>query len=408
MNSPHLHSGTSGCSTICSSAQAPQRCSNWLVIPSTSEPISAVLRCAPYLGTEPSASSSCPLHRSRPAPGSRRLQMDRFLEPILLPVHALSRVFPRQVRRRTEATRRSEQASVSWRRNSIWLLPDASPTFAATVPAGLVVSPSHLSAAPNTFSLPGPLHSSRRHLQPSTRSLRERSRLLPLARLCPWRQAEGHDRFQQMSSCADFFFTFCPKAWSASATSASLPNRSRQSALARCRQLLGAAACPDRPETTNLLRCPACSGTMLVIERITNAQLYFRPDPNLATPQGAALTAHKIAIAYHGSNPCPRWHARPCKALVCPQAVQAPSLQHSLTPCRTQFCFTCGIPPTHLDQFCLRIGPISEPAPLKSIGRSPHPPQTPAAQFKRSYRNCPGRKIRLNPASSAGAVPIGT
>ncbi len=66
-------------------------------------------------------------------------------------------------------------------------------------------------------------------------------------------------------------------------------NRRRQTALARCRQLLGAAACPDRPETTNLLRCPACSGTMLVIERITSAQLYFRPDPNLATPQRCSV-----------------------------------------------------------------------------------------------------------------------
>jgi hypothetical protein len=66
-------------------------------------------------------------------------------------------------------------------------------------------------------------------------------------------------------------------------------NRSRQSALARCRQLLGAAACPDRPETTNLLRCPACSGTMLVIERITSAQLYFRPDPNRPTPQRCSV-----------------------------------------------------------------------------------------------------------------------
>jgi Putative transposase len=61
-------------------------------------------------------------------------------------------------------------------------------------------------------------------------------------------------------------------------------NRRRQTALARCRELLG-AACPDRPETTNLLCCPACSGTMLVIERITSAQLYFRPHLGLPTPQ---------------------------------------------------------------------------------------------------------------------------
>jgi len=62
-------------------------------------------------------------------------------------------------------------------------------------------------------------------------------------------------------------------------------NRRRQTALARCRELLGAVACPDRSETTNQLRCPACSGTMLVNERFTGAQLYFRSDMSLLTPR---------------------------------------------------------------------------------------------------------------------------
>ena len=62
-------------------------------------------------------------------------------------------------------------------------------------------------------------------------------------------------------------------------------NRRRSAALQRCRQLLGPVACADRPETTNQLRCPACSGSMLVMERITAAQLYFRPDLTLPTPQ---------------------------------------------------------------------------------------------------------------------------
>src|ERR1700683_4147045 len=31
------------------------------------------------------------------------------------------------------------------------------------------------------------------------------------------------------------------------------------------------------------------------------------------------------------------------------------------------------------------------------MGRPPPPPQTPAAQFKRSYRNCPGLKNRAQP-----------
>jgi hypothetical protein len=66
-------------------------------------------------------------------------------------------------------------------------------------------------------------------------------------------------------------------------------NRRRQSALARCRELLGAVASPDRPETTNLPRCPACSGTMRVIERITSAQLYFRSDLSLPAPQSCCV-----------------------------------------------------------------------------------------------------------------------
>ena len=66
-------------------------------------------------------------------------------------------------------------------------------------------------------------------------------------------------------------------------------NRRRKNALARCRELLGTVACADRPEATNLLHCPVCSGTMLVIERLTSAQLYFRPDLSIPTPQRCTI-----------------------------------------------------------------------------------------------------------------------
>ena len=62
-------------------------------------------------------------------------------------------------------------------------------------------------------------------------------------------------------------------------------NRRRETALARCRELLGATTIREQSETTNLPRCPACSATMLVIERFTSAQLYFQSDLCLATPQ---------------------------------------------------------------------------------------------------------------------------
>jgi hypothetical protein len=66
-------------------------------------------------------------------------------------------------------------------------------------------------------------------------------------------------------------------------------NRRRQTALACCRQLLGPAPGTDHPETANLMRCPVCAGTMLVIERVTSAQLYFRSDQGLATPQRRSI-----------------------------------------------------------------------------------------------------------------------
>jgi hypothetical protein len=58
-------------------------------------------------------------------------------------------------------------------------------------------------------------------------------------------------------------------------------NRRRETALARCRQLLGATACADRAAADIQLHCPACSGIMLVVERMTCAQLYFHPNPIL-------------------------------------------------------------------------------------------------------------------------------
>ena len=52
-------------------------------------------------------------------------------------------------------------------------------------------------------------------------------------------------------------------------------NRKRSATLARCRLLLGIAIATDPPVTPEL-RCPICSATMLIIERLTSAQLYFQ------------------------------------------------------------------------------------------------------------------------------------
>ncbi len=53
-------------------------------------------------------------------------------------------------------------------------------------------------------------------------------------------------------------------------------NRRRGSTLARCRALLGAHDCATYAEIIAQMRCPVCSGPMLVLERMTSSQLYFR------------------------------------------------------------------------------------------------------------------------------------
>jgi hypothetical protein len=53
-------------------------------------------------------------------------------------------------------------------------------------------------------------------------------------------------------------------------------NRRRGTAIERCRVLLCATACTHPPEQPSL-RCPACSGIMRVVERLTRGQLYFHP-----------------------------------------------------------------------------------------------------------------------------------
>ena len=62
-------------------------------------------------------------------------------------------------------------------------------------------------------------------------------------------------------------------------------NRRRGNMLARCRALLSVDDCVTDTEITTQLRCPVCTGPMLVIERMTSSQLLFRsalirPDPH--------------------------------------------------------------------------------------------------------------------------------
>jgi hypothetical protein len=62
-------------------------------------------------------------------------------------------------------------------------------------------------------------------------------------------------------------------------------NRRRRDALSRCRVLLDAAAHASAPEITAQMLCPVCAGPMLVVERLTSSQLYFRSELVPSVPQ---------------------------------------------------------------------------------------------------------------------------
>jgi len=49
-------------------------------------------------------------------------------------------------------------------------------------------------------------------------------------------------------------------------------------------------------------------------------------------------------MAHDEPTPVARWHARACKAFVCPQPAHAPCLRHQLTPCGRKFHSQTGLP----------------------------------------------------------------
>jgi hypothetical protein len=67
-------------------------------------------------------------------------------------------------------------------------------------------------------------------------------------------------------------------------------NRKRGDTLARCRILLGAAAYMDPPPLPQP-RCPSCPGIMLIVERLSSAQLYFRMHLPVPTESSRADTS---------------------------------------------------------------------------------------------------------------------
>ena len=156
----------------------------------------------------------------------------------------------------------------------------------------------------------------------------------------------------------------CP-LWFAPCRFGFFANRRRQTALARCCESLGAVACPDRPKQQPSCVVPPAPAPCWSSNG-SRALNFTSGQTRASLPhRGAALTAHKTAIAYDVSTPVAPWHACTCKALVCPQAVQAPRIRHCPTPCRAQFCPLTGLPQLRWFNLAPAMASIRQPAPLK-------------------------------------------
>ena len=93
--------------------------------------------------------------------------------------------------------------------------------------------------------------------------------------------------------------------------------------------LLGITSCGNR-EPACQLRCPLCGGPMLILERLTCSQLYFRSCPMWRDSRGMPLTRPERFSAFPASSIAPRPCVRTClgRPVRSPDSFVAP-VQHS-------------------------------------------------------------------------------
>jgi hypothetical protein len=110
-----------------------------------------------------------------------------------------------------------------------------------------------------------------------------------------WRDSADHNQHKLMTLSLDeflrrFLLHLLPKGFVRIRHFGFLANRRRATVLPLCFQLLGSIQPPQtEPETSatqqpnSLWLCPKCGGPMVVIERLTAAQIQLRSPPVLVT-----------------------------------------------------------------------------------------------------------------------------
>ena len=270
---------TRACFTICCS---PRRAQTLLEIASDPKHLGAEIGLIAILHTWGQNLLLHPhIHCVIPAgglsPDHQRWIRPRY--PFFLPVKVLSRVFRGKFLAGLETSPSTKKlqcagpaAALADRQQFAKLAPSfTSPRLGRLRQARL--RRSHAGAA-----LSRSLHPSRRHLQSPPVGLRPRARHLPLEGLRPRWQARSDDTWPPPSSCAASFCTCCPRASSASGTSAFSPIAFEHPVWRWADNCWPTVARIKLEHTTclrgsSLWHCPQCGASMIVIQRFTAAEL---------------------------------------------------------------------------------------------------------------------------------------
>jgi hypothetical protein len=103
-----------------------------------------------------------------------------------------------------------------------------------------------------------------------------------------WRDSAHHNKKRAMALPIEeflrrFFLHVLPPGFVRIRHFGLFANRLRKVSLDLCRSLLEEAGAPAvtavATEATSFWRCPACGGVMILVERLTAAQIYIRPPP---------------------------------------------------------------------------------------------------------------------------------
>jgi hypothetical protein len=249
-------SRTSGCSTICSSAPAPRRCSNWLAIRSTWEPTSDSSACS-IPGDR--TLSIIPMFTTSFPPAAWLLDGSRWIDSsrrFFLPVKALSRVF----RGKFAAGLKQlfEDDKLQFHGSLVDL---AAPGCFASFLRQLFRQDWVVYAKPPFGGAEHVLNYLARYTH---RVAISNHRLVAFENdrvSFRWRDYAHGGKKKVMTLSADeflrrFLLHVLPKGLVRIRHFGLFANRRRGAALERCRQLLGAAACADRPGTTTQTALP--------------------------------------------------------------------------------------------------------------------------------------------------------